>query len=498
MKRVKFNRDLAKFTPRQLEAVAAAENHKFVLFGGALGGGKSYFLRWYAVCRLLKLHARGVNEAACMLACEDYPALKDRQISKIIKEFPAWLGKLHTDHKAYGRCFILEPEYGGGIICLRNLDDPSKYQSAEFAFICVDELTKNDYETFTHLRSRLRWPGVPDNECAFIGATNPGGIGHGWCKQLWMDKDFPVEWTVPVDYRGQFTYIPSKADDNPHLDPAYWAMLQTLPENLRKAFREGDWNIFVGQAFPQFSAQVHVIDDRPVPAGAPLYMTYDWGFGKPFSLGWWWVDSEDRIYRFAEWYGWSGTADVGLRLPDTEVAEGVIEREKKLGILGRPIVRLSGHDCFQKRPDYKGGGQGPSTAEVFAGYKIFLTKGDPSRDLKIRQFRERLRVQKDGAPRLFVYRSCDQFLRTIPNLIEDKRNIEDIDTTGEDHVYDEACLICMARPLGLKEDPNAGRNMIDKRLDELIQPPMDPALAMDDDISIWDRELHYGGINTVD
>lgn len=497
MKTLNFDREFAKFTARQMQAVEAAKSHKFILYGGALGGGKSFFLRWYAVRRLLTLYKRGFKDVACMLACEDYPALKDRQISKIIVEFPPWLGKLHTDHKAYGRCFILDADYGGGIICLRNLDDPSKYQSAEFAFICVDELTKNNYETFTHLRSRLRWAGVPDADCAFLGATNPGGVGHGWCKQLWMDKDFPPEWTTPIDYRDQFVYVPAKADDNPYLDAAYWATLQTLPENLRKAFRDGDWNIFVGQAFPQFSPQVHVIDDRPLPAGVPLYMTYDWGFGKPFSIGWWWVDSDDRIYRFAEWYGWNGTADVGLRLPDTEVVEGIIEREKAMGIWGKNITRLSGHDCFQKRPDYKGGGQGPSTAEVFSGYGVHLTKGDPSRDLKIRQFRERLRVQDDGAPRLFIYRSCEQFIRTIPNLIEDKRNIEDIDTTGEDHPWDESCLICMARPMGLRIDPNAGKGYIDKRLDDLEKPYVDPSLYHDD-ISIWDRELHYGGINTVE
>jgi len=447
MKKIKFS-ELAGFTDRQNAAAEAAKSHKFILYGGALGGGKSYFLRWFSIRMHLELAKRGFTGVCSMLACEDYPALKDRQISKIVTEFPAWLGKLHADHKAYGRCFILDPEYGGGIICLRNLDDPSKYQSAEFAFICVDELTKNTYEVFTHLRSRLRWAGFPDNECLFIGATNPGGIGHAWCKQLWMDKDFPQEWTFPIDFRPQFVYIPSKADDNPHLDAAYWATLQTLPENLRKAFRDGDWNIFVGQAFPNFSQQIHVIEPLPIPEGAPLYMTYDWGFGKPFSIGWWWVDGEGAIYRFAEWYGWSGTADEGLRIPDTDVAEGIVKREAELGITGRYITRLAGHDCFQKRPDYKGGGQGPSTAEVFIASNIILTVGDPSRHLKIRQVRERLRVDPEtGRPSLFVYNTCKQFIRTIPNLIMDKNNVEDIDTKGEDHVYDETALICQARPI---------------------------------------------------
>jgi hypothetical protein len=96
-----------------------------------------------------------------MLACEDYPSLKDRQIGKMAREFPSWLGTMYVDHKEYGRCFILAEEFGCGVICLRNLDDPAKYQSAEFASILVDELTKNDLNTFTDLRMRLSGLGFP-------------------------------------------------------------------------------------------------------------------------------------------------------------------------------------------------------------------------------------------------------------------------------------------------------------------------------------------------
>jgi len=153
---------------------------KFLLYGGALGGGKSYFLRWYGVRRLMVLFMHfGIKQAVGMLACEDYPSLKDRQLSKISREFPAWMGKMHQDHRDYGRCFILHEKWGGGVLCFRNLDDPSKYASAEFAFILVDELTKNPYDVFTFLRTRLRWKGLTDVECQLIGATNPGSVGHG-------------------------------------------------------------------------------------------------------------------------------------------------------------------------------------------------------------------------------------------------------------------------------------------------------------------------------
>ena len=108
--------DLAGFTERQMEAVKLLKSGtvKYMLYGGALGGGKSYFLRWYCIRRLLEFAERDIRHVQVMLACEDYPSLKDRQLSRIGREFPKWLGTPHADHKEYGRCFILHPEYGSG------------------------------------------------------------------------------------------------------------------------------------------------------------------------------------------------------------------------------------------------------------------------------------------------------------------------------------------------------------------------------------------------
>jgi hypothetical protein len=138
----------------------------------------------------------------------------------------------------------------------------------------------------------------------------------------------------------------------------------------------------------------------------------------------------------------------GLRLTDPRIAAGILERERLQGLAGRSVIRLAGPDCFAKKPDYRGGGQGPSTAEEFARQGIHLAPGDPSRLLKIRQFHERLRLPDDKSPPMLqVYDTCEHFIRTIPLLTADRRNVEDIDTTGEDHVYDAACHVCMARPL---------------------------------------------------
>jgi hypothetical protein len=217
----------------------------------------------------------------------------------------------------------------------------------------------------------------------------------------------------------------------------------------------------------------------PVPDSAPLYMTYDWGFGAPFSIGWWWVDSEGRLYRFAEWYGWDGyNPSRGLRLEDSRVRDGIIEKEKALGIWGRPITRLAGHDCWNKKPNYDGGGQGPSTSEVFSSgaHPLYLVKADPTRHAKIRQFHERLKIvqEDDGAvkskPMLQVYNTCTEFIRTIPSLVADELNLEDVDQSGECHVYDDAAQVCMARPLSMYIPKNALQ--MAARIIEAIKKPV--------------------------
>ena len=155
---IKFT-ELAGFFPKQKEAQEASKRFKFVLFGGSVGSGKSRWLRWMMVYWLIKLFSkyqiRGIRAG---LFCEDYPSLNDRHLTKIKFEFPNWLGTYNEARKE----FTLNPEYGEGIIAFRNLDDPQKYLSVEFAVMGIDEINRNAKSVFDMLRSRLRWPGIKD------------------------------------------------------------------------------------------------------------------------------------------------------------------------------------------------------------------------------------------------------------------------------------------------------------------------------------------------
>jgi len=181
------------------------------------------------------------------------------------------LGKTKsTQDKGLG--FHLHPQYGGGSILLRNLDDPSRYQSFEFAIIGIDELTKNPVSTFNILRGSLRWPGVSRTQ--FVAATNPEA---NWVRDYWIERQFPPEM---ADIAPEFAFVPALPDDNPHLDASYWQELSTLSGPLREAWLHGDWYAGVeGLVYDVFTAE-NIVDIEPDPE-RPFEIAIDDGYIDP-------------------------------------------------------------------------------------------------------------------------------------------------------------------------------------------------------------------------
>ncbi len=431
--------------PRQAALHACPANE--VLFGGAAGPGKSHALRFEALLSCLR-----VPGLSAYFFRRTIPELERNHILPALSQFPPALCR----YVASRRCFeFLNGSRLTFCGCPREAD-VFAYQGLEIHLLLIDELTHFTEFQYDYLRGRLRCaldvpPELRHKIPGIVCASNPGGVGHAFVKARFVDFSPPMVPKRAPDAEGGMLrcFIAAKLADNPILlarDPHYAKRLEALPEPYRSAYRDGDWDIFLGQAFA-FSRRHHVVSPLPVPPDAPVFMSFDWGYGAPFSVGWWWVDADGRLLRFSEWYGSNGQPNQGLRLTDSRIAAGIVEREQRLGIAGRAITRLAGPDCFARKPDYRGGGQGPSTAETFAAAGLYLSPGDPSRTVKIRQFHERLRPRDDGPPMLVVYDVCEQFIRTIPSLVTDRHNVEDIDTNAEDHIYDEACHVCMARPL---------------------------------------------------
>jgi phage terminase large subunit len=412
---VKFS-ELVHFTPKQIEATRIADAHRYTLFGGSAGPGKSYWLRWYLVLRLLKwgkeLGLTGIRGA---LFSEDFPTLKDRQISKMEVEFPSWLGEI-KDSKTHGLGFHLSESYGGHVVALRNLDDPSKYLSSEFAIIGVEELTRNNVEEiFPRLRSRNRWTGIDRTQ--IVAATNPGGIGHNYTKKIFIDRDFPPEEREPEE----FAYVPALPTDNPHLAGTYITTLQSLPERMRKAYLEGNWDVFEGQFFGEWDKTKHVVEPFKIPDSWKKLRSIDVsGRSGITSCHWYAIDHDGAVWAYREYYATGRDSDEHAR-EITRLSEGEYYPYTVIDSAAFAMIGL---------PE--------TTAEVYIRNGVNgLVPSDKKRLSGWDIMHQYLRWDETHEPRLKFFKTCVNAIRTIPLLIHDDKHPEDVDTRGEDHAGDE-------------------------------------------------------------
>ena len=422
--RRKFS-EVAHFTGKQILATETADANKYTLFGGSRGPGKSYWLRWYAL-RLLGIYKKqfGIERPVVGLFCEDYPTLKDRQISKIEAEFPDWLGELKST-QAEGLGFHL---HDGGYIALRNLDKPKKYQSAEFLAVLVDELTKNTRDTFDILRASVRWPGIPSQWLKFIGATNPGDIGHLWVKDLWIDRIYPPELEPLSDW---FAFVPALPDDNPHLPDDYWVMLESLPPDLARAWRWGDWDVFEGQVFSEWRRDLHVCTPFKIPDDATRIVAIDWGYAAPWCALWiarCKLDHDDYSPEFTR------------RIVYREAYKPELTDPEQVEEIQRLTAPDEWIDAYTADPSMwtarTVGKRAISTADVYRDLGIRLRKGENDRLTGKRRVHEALSLLPDGRPGLLVFENCRNLIRTLPALPYDETRVEDVDDDAEDHAYD--------------------------------------------------------------
>ena len=404
--------ELLHFTDKQKIASAMADKHKYTLFGGAAGPGKSYWLRWYSIAKLIKWYKKtGFQGIRAGLFCEDYPSLTDRHISKIQYEIPAWLGKIKNS-KTDGLALHLTSNFGNGVLAFRNLDDPSKYMSSEFALVAIDELTMNQKEVFDVLRIRNRWTGIEDTR--MIMGTNPGQIGHAWVKKIWLDKEFDEN----EKESKEFAYVPALPSDNPYLAESYLKALDSLPEKKRKAYKEGNWDIFEGQYFTEWDRKVHVIEPFIISDHWRRIRGIDHGRTAPTACLWGAIDSDGRIYWYKEYY------KAGV---DADINAGKIH---EMSLLEKYWFTVLDQSCFSKT------GSGETIAEIYMKNGVIAEPSPKNRLAGWNLMHEYLRLQEDNKPKMMFFSNCVNSIRTIPTLIHDDNRPEDLNTKGDDHCAD--------------------------------------------------------------
>lgn len=421
-----------------------------VLYGGSAGPGKTSCLVIEAIRYV------GVPGYKALILRRTFPQLQEI-IDRCWDYYPA-LGGIYkaTEHRWYFP--------SGAFVVLGHMqheNDKYNYQGKEFHFVGFDELTQFLESQYLYLHSRCRTVN-PAIIPRIRSTTNPGGIGHVWVKSRFYSP-MPAG-TAYVDPETGLSrvFIPGRIEDNPTIienDPLYVKRLLNLPLVERMRLLEGNWDIFEGQCFRELDQAVHGCEPFPIPEHWKKYCAFDWGFAKPFSVGWYAQDHDGTLYRYREWYGCkNGEEDVGIRLETRKIAEGILEREKE-----KVSLRVADPAIWNRVP-LPGGGQGPSVQEDMAKQGVYFVKANNDRLQGKLQVHARMGMDvetgSDGEitasyPRLKVFNTCTHFWRTMLSLQEDPRKPEDVDTDSEDHVYDEFRYMCMQRMVKTRVEKKA-------------------------------------------
>ncbi len=422
------------------------------------GGGKSFAVRMKA--SLLCLKYPGIK---CMIIRKTYPELMENHINPMCELLKCYHPDKSERIASYNDSKKNITFPNGSRILFRYCDnekDAERFQGTEVDILFVDEATHQTEEKMKKLTACVR--GVNDFPKRIYFTCNPGNEGHQWVKRLFIDKQYR-EGENPEDYM----FIQSLVTDNKALlasQPDYIKQLEALPEKLRKAWLEGDWNIFSGMFFEDFRDSpdlelchkagitpeealqqrrfTHVIEPFDIPRGWNIMRSYDFGYNKPFSLGYWAIDYDGVLYRLMDVYGCTQTPDEGVKWTPDEQFKHFAEIERTHPWLkGRKIV-----DSVAD-PAIWDSSRGESIAETAYRYGIYFTPGDNERIAGWMQVHYRMQFDINGYPRMYFFSNCKAARRTIPLMMYSETHPEDLDTKLEDHCPDEIRYMCMSRPI---------------------------------------------------
>ena len=422
--------------PKQRQFFQATAKH--IGYGGARGGGKSWAARRKGV--LLCMRYPGLKG---ILIRRTMPQLRNNHIIPLMAELNGY-AKYSADQRAF--LFPNGSRFHMGYC--DNEGDLLQYQGQEFDFIIFEEATALPEDWMKFICTSLRTVRTDFTPRVYY-TMNPGGPGHGYIKRIFIDRSYRAG-----EDAADYVFIQATIHDNRVLmnaDPDYIKMLEALPEHKKRAHLYGEWDVYEGQVFEEFRnvaenyrdrTWTHVIAPFDIPASWAVWRSFDFGYSKPFSCGWWAVDHDGRLYRILELYGCvEGQPDTGVRWPPEEIFREIRRMETEHPWLkGRHIHGVADPAIWEAS-------HGQSIAETAERHGVFFEPGDHKRLPGWMQVHYRLQFDENGIPMLYVFSNCKAFLRTIPQLCYDPQKPEDINTRQEDHVADEVRYLCMANPM---------------------------------------------------
>lgn len=416
-----------------------------IFYGGARGGGKTD-----GVLGKMGLKAQKYGDAFnCIFFRKEIPMLDDAisRSQQIYTPLGAqWIGYKKTWQFPDGGTMRFRP--------LERDQDAEKYQGQNLSDVNIEEVgAYGDPSPIMKMHGVLRSArGIP-TQMHLTG--NPGGAGQGWLKERFVDPHPEGMKIITEEFAGGHkrsrVFIPAKVTDNRILttnDPNYIGNLHMIGSKaLVQAWLNGDWDAVEGAFFDRFDKDKHIIRPFRIPNAWYKIRAFDWGYAAPFCALWGAVSDgqpididgeyvafpKGSVIIYREWYG-ASKPNVGLRLENSEIAKGIIEREKRERIddmVADPAIWISSG--------------GVSIGEQLMQEGCFFRRADNKRLSGWQQVRQRL-DGVDNIPMLYIFNTCNALLRTLPSMQHDRTAPEDLDTTSEDHACDTARYLLMARP----------------------------------------------------
>jgi len=423
-------------SPKQADFHRSAADE--CVYGGAKGGGKSFALVMEALAYALEYPG-----AVLYLFRRTYDDLEANLIAEWQAQVP---GELYT----YNAGKYIATMINGSRVYfryVRTYDDATRYRGRSMDWVGVDELTEHEERSMQEIMSCLRSPkGFP---VRFRATCNPGGVGHGWVKERYiLPTNYGRQMAVCEDSGNSLQFIPATVYDNTVLmanDPAYVRRLENLPEEQRRAYLYGDWDVFAGQYYPEWDASVHVIDPIAIPDWWRRFRSLDYGLDTT-ACYWYAVDGQGRAIAYRELYE--------PDLPLSEAARRIVDMTPADEQIGYTVASP---DLWNRRQD-----TGRSGVDVMSGAGLRgLTRADNRRVPGWRELREWLQVTDDehGLPiarMRIVGVACPNLVRTLPQLIHCERDPEDVSDRVEDHGPESLRYFVMSQP-GRAVEPQVQR-----------------------------------------
>jgi phage terminase large subunit len=412
--------------PRQMEFFKARA--KYICYGGARGGGKSWAMR----TKMVMLCGRypGIK---CLLLRRTLQELKENHVRQL-QGLLYGAAKYSTEDKTFTfpNGSILKMGY-----CDRE-PDTRQYQGQEWDVVGLEEATHFTETQYDDLTLCVRSTRTDFSPRMYL-TCNPGDVGHAWVKRLFIDRDYK-DTENPDDY----VFIPAKVWDNAVLmrnNPEYVKKLQALPEDRRRAMLDGDWDVYEGQYFSEWRRELHVMDPIPLQPWWQCYRAIDYGLDRCACL-WAAFDELGRAYVYRELCVSNTIVSDAARLILAAGNEPIAATFMPADLLG------------------KSSQTGESIYEKFDSAGL---RGTPVNNKRVPGWltvKEMLHPVDDGAgnvmPKLRIFKTCTELIRCIPQLQFAKTG-DPSDVATEPHEITHA--------------PDALRYMMDGRPQPGVKPP---------------------------